>query len=119
MYFYDTGLVSSLPGLENVAQLSTHYLRGEFFENMVVAEIIKKHFFEGREPHIYFWRDSNKNEVDLLVESGGGLQALEIKASATIKNDFFKNLKLFQSISGIKEMSVIYGGGTDYLTLVH
>ncbi len=118
LYFYDTGLVSSLLGLENSSQLSTHYLRGDIFENMVVSEIMKKHFFEGKEPQIYFWQDSNKNEVDVLLETGGQLQAIEIKSSATMKNDFFNNLQLFQSISGINKenMSVIYGGDTDYET---
>ncbi|MDR2148955.1 MAG: ATP-binding protein [Tannerella sp.] len=118
LYFYDTGLVSSLLGLENTAQLSTHYLRGELFENMVIAEIVKKYFFEGKEPQIYFWRDSNKNEVDLLLESGDQLQAIEIKSSATMKNDFFNTLEMFRSISGIKteNVSVIYGGDTDYTT---
>jgi predicted AAA+ superfamily ATPase len=118
LYFYDTGLVSSLLGLENASQLSTHYLRGELFENMVVSEIVKKHYFEGKEPQLYFWQDSNKNEVDLLIENGGNLQAIEIKSSATIKNDFFDNLELFQSISGIDKnnLSVIYGGDIDYKT---
>lgn len=118
LYFYDTGLVSSLLGLENAQQLSTHYLRGELFENMVISEIVKKHFFEGKESQIYFWRDSNKNEVDLLIETGGQLQAIEIKSSATMKNDFFVNLELFQSISGIEKENrhVVYGGDSDYIT---
>lgn len=118
IYFYDTGLASSLLGLESAAQFATHYLRGEIFENMVISEIVKKHFFEGKEPQIYFWRDSNKNEVDLLIENGGQLQAIEIKSSATMKNDFFNSLQLFQLISGIdkENLSVIYGGDTDYQT---
>ncbi|GHS94110.1 hypothetical protein FACS1894207_1730 [Bacteroidia bacterium] len=118
LYFYDTGLVSSLLGLESSEQLSTHYLRGEIFENMVISEIVKKHFFAGKEPQIYFWRDSNKNEIDLLLENGGQLQAIEIKSSATMKNDFFNMLELFQSFSGIakENISVIYGGDMDYAT---
>jgi predicted AAA+ superfamily ATPase len=117
LYFYDTGLASSLLGLESAEQLSTHYLRGELFENMVVSEIVKKHFFEGKEPQIYFWRDSNGNEVDLLLETAGTLQAIEIKSSATMKNDFFAGLEHFQSISGIKNenMTVVYGGDIDYV----
>ncbi|MDR0543469.1 MAG: ATP-binding protein [Dysgonamonadaceae bacterium] len=54
LYFYDTGLASSLLGLENSAQLSTQYLRGEIFENMVIPKIVKQHFFAGKEPQIYF-----------------------------------------------------------------
>ena len=118
LYFYDTGLVSSLLGLESAEQLATHYLRGEIFETMVISEILKQHFFVGKEPPIYFWQDSNKNEVDLLIEKADGLQAVEIKTSATMNNDFFKTLKLFQSYSGIStdNLSVVYGGGSDYRT---
>jgi predicted AAA+ superfamily ATPase len=118
LYFYDTGLISSLLGLENAVQLSTHYLRGEIFENMVITEFVKKYIFAGKEPHIYFWRDSNQNEVDLLLENGEQLQAIEIKSSATMKNDFFGGLETFQSISGIstENLFVVYGGETDYTT---
>ena len=118
LYFYDTGLVASLLGLENAMQLSTHYLRGELFENMVVVEYIKRKFAQGREPQIYFWRDSNQNEVDLLIESGGALHAVEIKSGATLNNSYFKGLHLFQQIAGIdtNNLSVIYGGDSDYTT---
>ena len=118
LYFYDTGLVSSLLGLNSSEQLSTHYLRGKLFENMVVSEVVKKHFFAGVEPQIYFWRDSNQNEVDLLIETGGELRAVEIKSSATMKNDFFNTLESFRQVSGIeqKNLSVIYGGDIDYTT---
>jgi predicted AAA+ superfamily ATPase len=93
-------------------------LRGEIFENMIVMDIVKQHFFKGKEPQIYFWHDSNKNEVDLLIENGSKLQAIEIKSSATMKNDFFNSLQLFQSFSGInvENLFVVYGGDTDYRT---
>ena len=118
LYFYDTGLVASLLGMENAMQLSTHYLRGELFENMVVVEYVKRKFAQGKEPQIYFWRDSNQNEVDLLIESGGALHAVEIKSGATLNNSYFKGLHLFQQIAGIdtNNLSVIYGGDTDYST---
>lgn len=118
LYFYDTGLVSSLLGLETDEQLSTHYLRGEIFENMIITEQIKKCYNEGKEPNFYFWRDSNQNEVDLLIERQGNLHAIEIKASATLKTDFFRGLRYFQSFSGIANdaLSVIYGGDVDFLT---
>ena len=68
LYFCDTGLVASLLGLEETKQMETHYLRGELFENMVVAEFVKRAYAQGREPNLYFWRDSNNDEVDLLSE---------------------------------------------------
>ncbi len=118
LYFCDTGLASSLLGLKTEEQLSTHYLRGELFENMVINEHIKQYYNEGKEPNFYFWRDSNQNEVDLLIEKGGNLRAVEIKASATLKTDFFGGLKHFQSFSGIADddLSVIFGGDADFLT---
>jgi predicted AAA+ superfamily ATPase len=118
LYFYDTGLAASLLGLENSTQLSTHYLRGELFENMVIAEHIKGAYSKGKEPQIYFWRDSNQNEVDLLIETGGTLHAVEIKSGATLNDGFFKGLINFQQISNIDQnnLTVVYGGDADYVT---
>lgn len=118
IYFYDTGLVSSLLGLENSEQFSTHYLRGELFENMIVVEYLKKMQSLGKEPQMYFWRDSNQNEVDLLIEEGGKLKAVEIKSGATFNKSYFKGLLHFQKISGLSSdsLGVVYGGDLDYLT---
>lgn len=118
LYFYDTGLVASLLGLASASQLSTHYLRGEMFENMVVTEYVKKLYAQGREPQIYFWRDSNQNEVDLLIEVDGHLQAVEIKSGATLNNSYFKSLNHFQSISNLSKdaLTVVYGGDVDFIT---
>jgi hypothetical protein len=118
LYFHDTGLAASLLGLTSSEQLSTHYLRGELFENLVISEYIKSQYTIGVEPSIYFWRDSNQNEVDLLVEINTQLQAIEIKSSATINSSFFKTLKTFQSLSNINSefISVVYGGDIDYQT---
>lgn len=118
LYFHDTGLVASLLGLTSSDQLSIHYLRGELFENMVVSEFVKSGFSNGKDTELYFWRDSNQNEVDLLLEDGPNLKAIEIKSSATINNAFLKGLKQFQSYSGLPSncLTVAYGGEFDYQT---
>jgi len=118
IYFHDTGLASSLLGITSNDQLSTHYLRGEIFENMVVSEYIKSQYSIGVEPNIYFWRDSNQNEVDLLIESKGQLFAIEIKSSATMNPTFFKTLKMFQAMADLpsESLTVVYGGDVDYHT---
>lgn len=118
LYFYDTGLAASLLGLESAEQLSTHYLRGELFENMVVGEYIKKFHAFGREPSLYFWCDSNRNEIDLLVEHGTSLEAIEIKSNATMNRKFFDNLKEFRKLSNlsVQDTSVVYGGDVDFIT---
>jgi predicted AAA+ superfamily ATPase len=85
---------------------------------MVITECIKQYFSVGREPNIYFWRDSNHNEVDLLIENGDGLQAIEIKSSATLNTKFFKVLHHFHTFSNTptEKLSVIYGGDIDFIT---
>lgn len=118
LYFCDTGLAASLLGMENARQMDTHYLRGELFENMVIMEFIKQEYAQGREPNISFWRDSNQNEIDLLVERGLDLQAYEIKSSATMKTDYFKGLNKFAALAQLSKESlhVVYGGDVNYLT---
>ena len=118
LYFYDTGLACSLLGLNSAEQVSTHYLRGEMFENMVVSECVKRFYSQGKEANIYFWRDSNGNEVDLLVEDGVNLRAYEIKSAATLRSDFFNGLDAFSKLSGTpKDASVVvFGGDADFQT---
>lgn len=118
LYFCDTGLAASLLGMEDDRQMETHYLRGELFENMVIMEFIKQEYAQGREPNVSFWRDSNQNEIDLLIERGLDLQAYEIKSSATMKTDYFKGLKKFATLSQLptESLHVVYGGDVNYLT---
>ena len=118
MYFYDTGLVCSLLEIANADQLTTHYLRGNIFENMIVAETVKRFWFQGKEPNISFWRDSNQNEVDLLIETNGQLSAYEIKSGATMNSDFFSGLKTFRRIAdlSVEQCFVVYGGDLEVQT---
>lgn len=120
LYFFDTGLAASLLGLNDVRQIETHYLRGELFENMVISEFIKKFYASGTEPDIYFWQDSNKNEVALLVRDGLNINAYEIKSNATLNMKFFKTPQLLQKTENmnISTISVIYGGDADYETSI-
>lgn len=118
LYFCDTGLVASLLGLENSRQMETHYLRGELFENMVVAEFVKQAYAQGREPNLYFWRDSNNEEVDLLREQGTTLDCFEIKSAATMHTDHFSSLKTFAKSAQLStdRLHVVYGGEQDIQT---
>lgn len=118
LYFYDTGLACSLLAIRSAEQLSTHYLRGGLFENLVVNEFIKHSYNAAEEPNLTFWRDSTGNEVDLISYSGGTAHAYEIKSGATYSPDFFKGLNKWSTLSGAtrEECSVIYGGTTNLKT---
>lgn len=112
LYFYDTGLACSLLEIKNPSQVSSHYLRGGLFENMVINEFIKRSYNAGDRPSFTFWRDSNGNEVDLLMNEGDHIEAVEIKSGQTYSSDYFKNLKYWGNLSGedISHRRVIYGG---------
>jgi predicted AAA+ superfamily ATPase len=115
LYFYDTGVVCSLLGLNSASQVQEFYLRGNLFENFVIAEYRKMALHNGNIPKIYFWRDNTGNEIDLLVDQGTKLNAIEIKSGMTLNQSFFGGLKKFRKFSGINEKScfLVYGGDQD------
>lgn len=97
LYFYDVGLASYLLGIEKESHVNRHPLRGNLFENMVVIEALKYRYHRGKRSNLYFWRDAKGNEVDLLIGTGAGIAAVEIKSGATISSDYFKGLRTFTS----------------------
>lgn len=112
LYFYDTGLACSLLGITDPSQVTTHYLRGGLFENLVINQFIKDGYNRGISPDLTFWRDSTGNEVDLIVTQGIDQHAYEIKSGATFSPDYFKGLSKWETVSGATpdNLSVIYGG---------
>lgn len=98
IYFYDVGLVCYLLGIHNAQQVETHPLRGQIFENMVLCDLIKKVYNEGKDNNLFFYRDKGQHEVDIVQEDGVNLYAYEVKLSSTIHTDFFKNLTYFRSL---------------------
>lgn len=110
VYFYDTGILCSLLGIKRAEDLNVHFARGSLFENLVILELMKKELNSGNTPAMYYWRDSNQNEVDLLQEKDGKLTAIEIKSSETYHSDFLKGLKYFQKIAPESAAKLIYAG---------
>ena len=80
----------------------------------MIADLAKQRFNSGILPRFYFFRDSNGNEVDLLIEKGLEIHAVEIKYGKTINQDYFKGLNFWSQLSGRPERhnSVVYGGDT-------
>lgn len=111
LYFTEPGLAAWLLGIETEEQIIRDPLHGNLFENMVVIEALKKRYNQGKEPNLYFWRDNNGNEVDLLFEQQRELIPYEIKSSRTWNSNFKDNLTRFQkSFQASKNGIVIYGG---------
>ena len=112
MYFCDTGLACALLGIRSPEELSTNAMRGHLFENLVVTEAYKSCLNSMTEPSLYFYRDSNQNEVDLLHVTTTGMKAFEIKSAATYSTYFEKALKALPTWvkPTIEESTIIYSG---------
>ena len=112
MYFWDVGLAAYLLGLEEERQVSRDPLRGSLFENMVVAEVFKQYYHQGRRPRLFFYRDGSGNEVDLLLERGHDLVLIEIKSGETVTRHYFQGMNRFAKIVGDRTKGglVVYGG---------
>ena len=112
LYFHDVGLACWLLGLRSAEQVARDPLWGSLFENFVIMEAMKDRLNAGATAEMYFYRDSEGNEVDLLIPVGTKMHAIEIKAGATINPDYFKGLKTFAAHQPAVFASgcVVFGG---------
>ncbi|MCJ7602355.1 MAG: ATP-binding protein [Desulfobulbaceae bacterium] len=116
LYFYDVGLVSWLLGIQTPEQIETHPLRGNIFETCIIAELMKSRLNRGERPNLFFWRDSNGSEVDVIVEQGTRLLPVEIKSGKTVTREAFAGLEKWRALAGdvAAEPVLIYGGSGSY-----
>jgi len=101
LFFVDVGLAAWLLGMETPEQIERDPLRGALYENLLIMEVVKSILNRGKQPQLYFFRDSRGNEVDLLVSSAGrSFTAIEIKSAATFQPEFSKGLDVFRQSVG-------------------
>jgi hypothetical protein len=116
IYFMDVGVAASLLGIETSAQLATHPLRGQLFENWVIVEFLKQRFNVGMRSNLYFWRNHTGMELDLILDQAGCLLPVEIKSGATYASDWIAAMKQWLALAGddAKSPSLIYGGDVSF-----
>ena len=116
LYFLDVGLMAWLIGIRDTVTLDTHVSRGALFETFVVSELIKRQYNQGQNADLYFWRDSVGNEIDLLLDTPQGLQAIEIKSGSTFASDWIKGFKVWKRNTQVNTLipRIIYGGTDSY-----
>ena len=112
LYFCDPGLACYLLDIESPRQLNRDKMRGNIFENFVVMEAVKHRMNAGKDGGVFFYRDSNKNEVDLLVKEEGEITALEIKSSQTYSKSFADTLERLPGWikTPVRKRAVVYAG---------
>ena len=118
LYFYDTGLACALLDINEEETLNHDKMRGHLFENMVITDFIKQRFNSGKTNDLSFYRDSNGNEIDLLIPNKNKFTALEIKSSSTYHTDFQKG---FNSVSDalaskLENKAIVYAGDLENLS---
>jgi hypothetical protein len=112
LYFFDTGLVAWLLRIQSAAQVETHPLRGAMFETLIVTEMIKACAARGLPSNLYFWRDREGHEVDVVIDQAGRLLPVEIKSGATLSSDWYEGLRYFAELQESKSAPsyLVYGG---------
>lgn len=109
VYMLDTGLMAWLTKWLTPSTIQQGAKSGQFFETFVVSEIIKSYYNQGIEPPIYFYRDTNQKEIDLLIEYDRTLYPIEIKTSATPDKKMAKNFGILKA--NLPESEIKIGNG--------
>jgi len=105
-------------GIETKTQMQRDPLRGNLFENLIVIETLKSKLNQGKDPRLFFYRDSHGNEVDLIIQNGNEFVPIEIKSSQTWHSSFLKGINYFKNLLGDRVLkgTVIYGGDDNRTT---
>jgi predicted AAA+ superfamily ATPase len=113
LHFYDTGLACWLLGIRHVGHLRTHPLRGAIFETWIVSEILKHRLGAGEPGGMFYYRDQNAVEVDLVIEHANRLTLVEAKASRTAASHLFHGVRRVRDLlAQIRPCTAVvaYGG---------
>lgn len=108
VYFLDTGLAAYLTKWKDKDVLEAGTMAGNFFENFIIVEIIKSYYNSGElRPPLYFYRDKEQKEIDLIIEQNGKLYPIEIKKSANPTKEMTANFKVLEKVKEVGEGAVI------------
>ena len=99
LYFYDTGLVCYLTKWSSAETLECGAMNGAILENYVVAEIRKTYLNCGKEPYLYYYRDKDAREIDIVLEHDGVLNPIEIKKTSNPGTELIKVFDLLDNAS--------------------
>lgn len=117
LHFLDTGLLAYLLKWETPEVLERGAMAGQFFESFVFSEIYKSYLNQGKEPPIFYYRDKDQKEIDLLLFQNGCIYPIEIKKSASPGKAAIKNFGVLdpiqepERIGKMEELKVTVGVG--------
>ncbi|MCL2248620.1 MAG: ATP-binding protein [Oscillospiraceae bacterium] len=117
MYFLDTGLCSYVTRWPSAEVLERGAMDGSFFETWVVSEIYKSYINNGKRPPLYYYRDSNKKEIDIIIHTGATVNPVEIKKRAAPKNAV-KNFSVLRPIEKEPSEEDVFAGTAHLKTTI-
>lgn len=113
LYFHDCGLVAHLTRWSSPETMQSGAMSGAFMENFVVSEIYKSYLNAGVEPPLYYYRDHDGREIDLVIESDGELHPIEVKKTAS------PNLSMTRNFRALDRSSIPRGRGAIICAVEH
>ncbi len=116
LYFIDSGLVCSLLGIRTTDELTVSHFKGALVENFIIMELVKNGLNKRLHQSLYYWRENNGVEVDVILDSGTTFVPIEIKSAQTFSKDFLANLKKFKSYSDALKGILLYDGEMEFKT---
>jgi hypothetical protein len=116
LYVVDVGLACWLLGIQTADMLALHPLRGALFETFVIGEFLKERLHAGQPSNLFFWRDNNGLEADLVFEVGNRLQTVEIKSGQTVTSDYLNAARKTTRFAGDEALQpwLIHAGDEMY-----
>ena len=117
MHFLDTGLAAYLLKWGNPEILEKGAMSGAFFESFVFSEIYKSFLNQGKEPPVFYYRDKDQKEIDLLLYQNGILTPIEVKKAASPGRTAVKNFKALEPVkepekfAGVSQLKTEVGTG--------
>ena len=120
LYFYDSGLVAYLTKWSDGDTLMNGAMSGAIFENYVVSEIIKSYHNSGLEPFIYYYRDKDAKEIDIIMEKDGKLHPMEIKKTASPGSQLIKVFSVIEKSTLIRSTGAVLctSAAIDFLLMI-
>ena len=115
LYFLDTGLACSLLGIRQQNEIVNSHFRGALFENFILTEILKQKYNTGSSANLYYWKENNGLEIDILIDAGKKIIPVEIKIAETYSDAYIKNIRHWNKIAGNRGGYLLYNGEKNFL----
>ena len=118
LYFCDTGLACSLLGLTSAKDVYLSPFRGALFENFILLEHLKRARAKGLNDQVWFWHETQSNEVDFIYGAEHNLSIVEVKSGETFDLNWFNSMQVFSSLAKVsdKNKTIVYAGNESYST---